>query len=183
MARGDHLMVECRGYSHHGIDCGDGQVVHFDSTAWRKLHATFVPQRAPRVTLVGFDDFALGRPVRVVPYDVCDEAEIVVARSLSCLGDAGYRLFRHNCEHFAVWCKTGRRWSSQVAAARAAARDLQRATPAIWLAWRSTRRLPTPARAGVLAAVGIFHVGRCLSTYIAHRRSYHPDEPVTAANF
>ena len=37
MAIGDHIFVQCTGYSHHGIDCGDGSVIHFDFTPVRKL--------------------------------------------------------------------------------------------------------------------------------------------------
>ena len=37
MARGDHIFVYCLGYSHHGVDCGDGDVIHFDSDPIRKV--------------------------------------------------------------------------------------------------------------------------------------------------
>ena len=37
-----------------------------------------------------------------------------VARARSKLGQGGYNLALNNCEHFAVWCKTGIRESSQV---------------------------------------------------------------------
>ncbi|MBQ7219406.1 MAG: lecithin retinol acyltransferase family protein [Synergistaceae bacterium] len=40
-----------------------------------------------------------------------DEA---VARARSRLGQGGYNLALNNCEHFAVWCRTGIRDSSQV---------------------------------------------------------------------
>ncbi|MBR1418067.1 MAG: lecithin retinol acyltransferase family protein [Synergistaceae bacterium] len=37
-----------------------------------------------------------------------------VARARSQLGRTGYNLICNNCEHFAVWCKTGVKESSQV---------------------------------------------------------------------
>lgn len=64
--------------------------------------------------------------------DYCDEAldtyahyhlyspEETVRRAKSCIGktnfgngDGGYALHRNNCEHFAIWCKTGLRQSLQ----------------------------------------------------------------------
>ena len=41
-------------------------------------------------------------------------AKETVARAKSCLGKAGYDLFGNNCEHFALWCKTGVKTSKQV---------------------------------------------------------------------
>lgn len=40
--------------------------------------------------------------------------EETVARARSRLGEGGYNLALNNCEHFAVWCKTGVKDSSQV---------------------------------------------------------------------
>ena len=40
--------------------------------------------------------------------------EETVERARSRLGQGGYNLALNNCEHFAVWCKTGVRDSSQV---------------------------------------------------------------------
>ena len=37
-----------------------------------------------------------------------------VSRAKSKLGEGGYNLLLNNCEHFAVWCKTGIKDSSQV---------------------------------------------------------------------
>lgn len=41
-------------------------------------------------------------------------AEETVQRARSCIGKRGYNLVVHNCEHFAVWCKTGVEKSEQV---------------------------------------------------------------------
>ena len=37
-----------------------------------------------------------------------------VERARSCIGQRGYDLLTHNCEHFAIWCKTGVEKSEQV---------------------------------------------------------------------
>ncbi|MBQ9528290.1 MAG: lecithin retinol acyltransferase family protein [Fretibacterium sp.] len=37
-----------------------------------------------------------------------------VARARSQLGKEGYSIAGNNCEHFAVWCKTGLKESTQV---------------------------------------------------------------------
>jgi Lecithin retinol acyltransferase len=110
MARGDHLYVDRMGgvYSHHGIDCGDGTVIHY----W--------PDEVPiaaSVQRTTLEEFADGGPVRVRDYDVCDPPETVVGRALSSIGVRGFDPLTSNCEHFAVWCKTGAVESSQAESA------------------------------------------------------------------
>eukprot|EP00667_Euglena_gracilis_P016336 EG_transcript_17074 len=48
----------------------------------------------------------------------CDDAAVVVQRALEKLESQDwppYSIVTNNCEHFAVWCKTGERYSCQVA--------------------------------------------------------------------
>ena len=40
--------------------------------------------------------------------------EETVSRARDCIGKKGYNLIFHNCEHFAVWCKTGLEKSEQI---------------------------------------------------------------------
>ena len=40
--------------------------------------------------------------------------EETVQRARNCIGKKGYDLLCHNCEHFAIWCKTGLEKSEQV---------------------------------------------------------------------
>jgi len=42
------------------------------------------------------------------------DAEETVNRARSKIGTGDYNLFSHNCEHFAIWCKTGLHESEQV---------------------------------------------------------------------
>jgi hypothetical protein len=105
MARGDHLYVRRgRRYSHHGIDCGDGSVIHY-------VGARGTPRRVGRTPLV---DFADGSAVQVRSYDERLSPDETLRNAESRVGSEGYHLVRNNCEHFAAWCCTGRAASSQV---------------------------------------------------------------------
>lgn len=105
MARGDHVYVKRgRRYSHHGIDCGDGTVIHY------------VGPRASlrRVACTPWAEFALDDEVLVRTYDRRLSPDETLSNAESRLGSAGYHLVRNNCEHFAAWCCTGRAASAQV---------------------------------------------------------------------
>jgi hypothetical protein len=108
MGRGDHIYVNYSGYSHHGIDCGDGMVIHYT-----KSQAT--------ISRTSWASFASGMEVFVRRYGNCDTPDVVIQRAESRLGENTYHLFNNNCEHFAKWCKTGIRVSEQVRNAGAAA--------------------------------------------------------------
>ena len=56
---------------------------------------------------------AFPRTSRLKGYHLYSAKE-TVARAKSCLGKAGYELLGNNCEHFALWCKTGVKTSHQV---------------------------------------------------------------------
>lgn len=105
MARGDHLYVRRgRHYSHHGIDCGDGTVIHYVG-----------PRRKLRyVARTSLETFAKGCEVEQRTYDRRLTADEVVRNAESRIGSVGYHLVRNNCEHFAAWCCTGRARSFQV---------------------------------------------------------------------
>ena len=115
MPRGDRLEVEQRiagstvTYLHHGIDIGDGTVVHARPRDFRN------PFGGGHVVRTSMADFTEGRPVRVCtePAAAHSPGEIV-ARALAHVGRDGYHPVIDNCEHFATWCVTGRRASRQV---------------------------------------------------------------------
>ncbi len=109
MAKGDRVYAyrnlwQLDGlYQHHGIDCGDGTVIHY---------------RKPSETIERTDlaAFSQGNPIYVAEYsdgfDYIPDA--VVERAESRLGEKEYNLLFNNCEHFASWCKTGVSDSRQV---------------------------------------------------------------------
>ncbi len=172
MAKGDHLFYYRAGaaYSHHGICCGDGTVVHYESSLWMKLTGGFTTDQMPRVRRVSWDEFALGNEVQIRPYAAQDPPGVVLERAMSRLDEADYSLFENNCEHFAVWCKTGFPYSTQVEAHRVASQAVARTTPVGMTLFRVARRVPYPYRswayAGALAVAGTVYAG----TYLVQRR-------------
>lgn len=114
MACGDRLEVQQRivgttvFYMHHGVDVGDGTVVHARPDDFRN------PFGGGRVVRTSHAEFAAGRPVRVtVDPPARFSAAEVVARALAHVGREGYSPLVDNCEHFTTWCATGRRASRQ----------------------------------------------------------------------
>lgn len=105
MARGDHIYVRRgRRYSHHGVDCGDGTVIHYMGPHGSNRYVARTP----------LDAFAAGSAVKVRPYGRRLSEDETIRNAESRLGSVGYHLVRNNCEHFAAWCCTGRAVSSQV---------------------------------------------------------------------
>lgn len=109
MAAGDHIKVRRVGglYSHHGIDMGDGTVVHFSGEPTRLRDA--------QVCRVGMAEFLQGEKPRVVRHgDRERPPEEVLRVAEELVGSQDYSVFFNNCEHFATHCKTGIRQSRQV---------------------------------------------------------------------
>lgn len=106
MARGDHIRVKRRGYWHHGIDCGDGTVIHYTGEPKDITNA--------RIARTSLDAFAKGGAIRTVKPAGADEPDTVMRRAESRLGETGYGAIRNNCEHFARWCRNGLPESKQV---------------------------------------------------------------------
>ena len=109
MASGDQIYVwrqlaKIEGiYQHHGIDMGDGSVIHYrkpseiiEQTSWN----TF--SRGDKVY------------IREYPQGFSFLPEMVIHRANSRLGENNYNFLFNNCEHFATWCKTGISESKQV---------------------------------------------------------------------
>ena len=106
---GAHVVTQRRGYTHHGIYVGSGQVVHYAGLA-RGL------RRGP-VEEISISRFAARHGLRVIaaaPQKF--DAPEVVRRARSRLGENRYRLLTNNCEHFCEWCLRGERRSYQIEA-------------------------------------------------------------------
>ncbi len=106
MARGEHIRVKRFGYWHHGVDCGDGTVIQYDGTLFRRKDAA-----VRRVTLA---EFAQDGRVKTVPEPCAYHPDVAVERAESRLGENRYSAIVNNCEHFARWCVTGIGESRQV---------------------------------------------------------------------
>lgn len=104
---GSHLVTPRRGFSHHGIYVGRGNVVHYNSAVRRLC-------RGP-VEEVSLARFALRQPIwiRVHVSPRFDGAE-VARRARSRIGEDRYRLLTNNCEHFCEWCLQDEQRSYQV---------------------------------------------------------------------
>jgi Lecithin retinol acyltransferase len=107
MARADHICVERPNYWHHGIDMGDGTVIHYSGSKDNKEYAVVA-----RTLMKEFLDG--GHAVVVYYYDAVIPIDETIGRAIRTIGKGGYDLFTSNCEHFARWCKTGRAESKQV---------------------------------------------------------------------
>ena len=112
MARGDHIYVERGGYTHHGVDQGEGTVIHRAGPNGK------ISAAVRRATM---QEFAKGGVVKVRRYGRRFSPDEAVSRAESMLGDAGYHLLSNNCEHLATWCVAGDETSAQVDGAFATA--------------------------------------------------------------
>ena len=138
---GDVLRVNRGLYSHYGVYVADNNhVIHYtgatgpadfngivrETTLAEFLNGaetfnvctfpehpqTLTPSTSgKKVTL--FQLWQLIKAMKLKNYHLYSGEE-TVARARSKLGQGGYNLALNNCEHFAVWCKTGIRESSQV---------------------------------------------------------------------
>lgn len=108
MARGDQIYVmrpflgQDGIYEHHGIDCGDGTVIHYRKAGEATISRTSI------------ESFAAGNPIFVKHQPKAYIPDIVMQRAESRLGEQQYNLVSNNCEHFANWCKTGVNESHQL---------------------------------------------------------------------
>jgi hypothetical protein len=117
VARGERLEVRrwlagtALPYWHHGIDMGDGTVVHARPHDFRN------PFGGGSVVRTSLAEFAEGREVRLtLEPPALFPAEEVARRAAALVGRDGYCPVVANCEHFASWCATGERRSRQVEA-------------------------------------------------------------------
>ena len=106
IASGDHVRARRNGYWHHGIDCGDGAVIHYSGELLHHKNAY--------VQRIGMAGFSKGGRIEVVPYSLCSDPDTVLKRAESRLRENAYHLLTNNCEHFARWCKTVRSESPQI---------------------------------------------------------------------
>ncbi|MFO1064372.1 MAG: lecithin retinol acyltransferase family protein [Pirellulales bacterium] len=116
MAKGDHIYVNLsfRGlpYQHHGIDMGDGTVIHLAPESGPRLTAT--QDARFQVRRDSIEEFSTGKRVRTMRHQRSLQVDEIVAAAESMVGKAGYNLLDNNCEHFASQCATGKSDSRQV---------------------------------------------------------------------
>lgn len=115
--RGDHIYVPTVAagirFEHHGIDMGDGTVIHLAPADGVRITLRDSTDRFA-VRRDSIEDFCKGRSVCVCKHTDCVSSELVAENAEKMLGKSGYHLLDGNCEHFAYYCCTGRLESRQV---------------------------------------------------------------------
>lgn len=117
MAKGDHIFVTSRilgiPYQHHGIDMGDGTVIHLAGRdgariALRDASDRFIVRRD------SISDFCKMKPIQIFVHEQSFSPDQIATRAEELLHKPGYSLLDGNCEHFATYCATGVSASRQV---------------------------------------------------------------------
>ena len=106
---GDILWVDRGLYHHCGIYEGEGRVIHFAAPEGSEISAEDAV-----IHRTTFEHFKDGGPVKVIDIAEGFTPEETVSRARSRLGERGYDFASNNCDHFAIWCKTGKHRSLQV---------------------------------------------------------------------
>lgn len=113
LSLGSHIKTYRTGYSHHGIYCGDGRVVHYSGFAQAFKKGSLEITTMERFLGSEAKCYVIEYPANKVRFSSKD----IVRRALSRVGEDSYNLVFNNCEHFAAWCVTGKSESKQVKAA------------------------------------------------------------------
>ena len=111
---GDIIFVNRGLYRHYGVYVGNNRVVHF---AAKKENETNAKDAHIQETDLSY--FIRGDVLEIEPERHGQSiffAVVTVARAKSLVGQGKgeYNLVFNNCEHFAYWCKYGRKVSKQV---------------------------------------------------------------------
>jgi len=107
LSRGSVLRIELNrlgilGFDHYGIYAGNKEVIHFSKGKIRKESIKKFIEGAGIfngnfVEVMAFSEFAVKNITLEESY----------MRAKSCIGLEGYNVLDSNCEHFALWCRTG----------------------------------------------------------------------------
>lgn len=111
---GDHILYYCGTHEHHGIYCGE---IPYKNRIYQNVVIHFEGKfKRGQIRGLSFDNFAQGRDIYIAQYkkNACFSDDVVLKRAISKLGEPDYNLFGNNCEHFAHWCKAGRKRCGQL---------------------------------------------------------------------
>lgn len=136
MARGEHIyirgMVHGIPFQHHGIDMGDGTVIHLAPADGARI-ALNDPSDRFAVRRDSMERFSNGQAPSVRRHAAGLPLDEVAERAERYLGKTGYSLLDGNCEHFASFCATGVSHSHQITMAEATVSAMtSAATKAFW---------------------------------------------------
>ena len=107
MKRGDHLVTERTGYTHHGLYKGNNEVIHYAGLSDNMDKG--------KIEITSYEDFSQNKNTYIKTHfiRVYNEKESI-ERAYSRLGEDEYNLVFNNCEHFVNWCIDGLARSEQV---------------------------------------------------------------------
>ncbi len=114
LEKGDILMLNRGLYKHFGIYIGENSVIHYTDKSgdWGKdicVQKTSLKEFAKDSEIV-----ICKLPESFIRNNKVYSPDETVERAFSRLGEREYNLVTNNCEHFAIWCKTGISESKQV---------------------------------------------------------------------
>lgn len=113
LAQGTVLRIELSrlgilGFDHYGIYAGNKNVIHFSGG---KICQESLSQFINGAGILNLDFVeVMGFKPSAIDKISLDES---YKRAKSCLGMKGYDVLDANCEHFAIWCRTGEPFSGQ----------------------------------------------------------------------
>lgn len=141
LTAGSHIKTSRLGYSHHGIYCGNGKVVHYSGFAQAFKKGALEVTTLDRFLGGETECYIVKHPSHKIKYSKSE----IVERAFSRIGEDSYNLAFNNCEHFATWCVTGKGESKQV-------RSALTYTTAAAASYNATRTASTAAQVTGLAA-------------------------------
>ncbi|XP_078347972.1 uncharacterized protein LOC144633075 [Oculina patagonica] len=125
LQRADHIAFHrhCGAFWHHAIvedidiESGEIHVIEYTNTAKEFVNDYCCPPTIKNMTIAKvvrtqcrFQDSG----VFLMKHERCLDPDKVIRRAESKLGEGNYDPVTNNCEHFAMWCKTGNSSSDQV---------------------------------------------------------------------
>lgn len=110
---GNVMRVPRDGYWHYGIYSGNDHAIHFtskdsDASSDNRVMETRVSKfirNARNIEVLGFPNQVNGKAIYTM--------KKTCSRARSQIGRGDYSIFNNNCQHFALWCKTGLAFSGQ----------------------------------------------------------------------
>lgn len=132
---GDVIGVSRGAYEHYAIYAGEGRIIHYAGETSDFKGRVSIHEAPFEEFLKGVREYFVisfeGRyPVKIHSstkfisggcFDCCDikwkgkySPEETLKRAYSRIGESKYSVIKNNCEHFALWCKTGNAESTQV---------------------------------------------------------------------
>lgn len=97
--KGDHLIVQRFGYTHHALALNQYDVIHYSNGS---------------VKMDSMTDFAGGSTVNVLETSLSYPIDQVISRAYSRRGESSYNVAFNNCEQFVTWCRSGGKYSDSI---------------------------------------------------------------------